>query len=262
MKRVILIIEYDGTSYVGWQQQPNGISVQKLITEAIELLTGERINLHASGRTDSGVHARAQVAHFDTCSRIPAEKFSYALNTILPDDIRIRASFEGDDGFHSRFGVQKKHYVYQIINSPHASAFTAHTALHVHVPLNLEALKRSAEYFLGEHDFLSFKASGSSAKTTVRTIYTSEWTKQGSYLYYHVAGNGFLYNMVRIMTGSMLLVGKGYKSPEFIKDALDNPGRENAGDTAPAHGLTLYRVEYNEFDTEEKLKEAEMFIRR
>ena len=229
MPRIVLIIEYDGSAYVGWQVQPNGIAVQQILGEALFKLTGERCTLHASGRTDSGVHARAQVAHFDTASRIPADKFAFALNTYLPKDIRIKGSLAlpgeeaGENEFHSRFSVRKKHYRY-------------------------------ARLFLGTHDFAAFKAVGSKAATTVRTIYKSEWHREGEMLYYDVAGSGFLYNMVRIMVGTMLRIGQGYEDASLIENALMNHSRENAGDTAPAHGLTLWRVEYDEFDTEDILK--------
>ncbi len=264
MHRIVLIIEYDGTNYVGWQVQPNGTAIQEVICRALKKLTGDELSVHASGRTDSGVHARAQVAHFDTLSRIPAEKFSYALNTMLPGDIRIKASFEltgdGDYEFHSRFSVKQKHYRYTILNAPHNSAFTRNTALHIHSGLDLEKLNAAAAFFLGTHDFLSFKAAGSKSKTTIRTIYKSEWFRNGEFLFYDVAGSGFLYNMVRIMVGSMLRVGMGFESPEFILRALENPDRENAGDTAPAHGLMLYRVKYDEFDTEQFLSKAYLNI--
>jgi hypothetical protein len=153
MKRIVLIIEYDGTNYVGWQIQPNGIAVQQVIGNALKKITGENLTLHASGRTDSGVHARAQAAHFDTESRIPAEKFAFALNTYLPPDIRIKASLEmpreGEAEFHARFSVQKKHYRYRVLNSRHASAFLRSTALHIHTPLSIEKLNAAAELFLG-----------------------------------------------------------------------------------------------------------------
>lgn len=254
MRRIVLIIEYDGTNYVGWQVQPNGVAVQQVICSALKKLTGEEISLHASGRTDSGVHAHAQTAHFDTDSRIPADKFCFALNTYLPPDIRIRASFDAPTGsgeFHSRFCVKRKHYRYTVLNSPHNSAFTRNTALHVHAKLDLAKLNEAASLFLGTHDFAAFKAAGSKAATTIRTIYKSEWSANGSYLYYDVAGSGFLYNMVRIMVGTMLRVGMGYASPDSVRHALEAPARDNAGDTAPAHGLMLYRVEYDEFDTDE-----------
>lgn len=250
MRRIALVIEYDGTNYVGWQVQPNGTAVQEVLDDAFYKLIGERPTLHASGRTDSGVHARAQVAHFDTESRIPADKVCYALNTRLPADIRVKASFEVSPDFHARFSVKEKHYEYAINNAPHACAFTRNTALHIHSPLDIIRLKEAASYFLGEHDFNAFKSSGSKASSTVRTVFESDWRRDGHYLLYHVAGSGFLYNMVRIMVGTMIRVGQGLESPELIKNALLNPMRDNAGDTAPAHGLTLYRVVYDEFDTE------------
>ena len=251
MRRIVLIIEYDGTGYVGWQVQPNGVSVQEKLYDAFEKLIGERPVLHASGRTDSGVHARAQVAHFDTECRMPADKFCYALNTRLPADIRVKASFEVPVGFHARFCVNRKHYVYTVNNAPHASAFTRNTALHVHYPLDLERMNAAAKYFLGEHDFNAFRSVGSKAQSTVRTIYESEWTREGDCLRYHVAGSGFLYNMVRIMVGTMLRIGQGFEEPEKVKKALLAADRSLAGDTAPAHGLTLWRVEYDLFDTED-----------
>ena len=254
MRRIALIIEYDGTNYVGWQIQPNGKAIQEVIDDAFFRLIGERPVLHASGRTDSGVHARAQVAHFDTECRIPADKFCYALNTRLPDDIRIKASMEVPADFHSRFCVREKHYVYSVNNAPHASAFSRSTALHVHYPLDIERLNEAAKLFLGTHDFNAFRSSGSTPTSTERTIFESEWTKDGSMLRYHVAGSGFLYNMVRIMTGTMLRIGLGFEEPGIINDALSAADREFAGDTAPAHGLMLWRVKYDLFDTEDILK--------
>ena len=254
MRRIALIIEYDGTDYVGWQIQPNGVSVQQVIGDAFFKLIGERPVLHASGRTDSGVHARAQVAHFDTDCRIPADKFCYALNTRLPEDVRVKASFEVPSDFHSRFCVKEKHYVYTVNNAPHASAFSRNTALHIHYPLDDSRLQRAAGYFLGEHDFNAFRSSGGLNATTVRTIYGSEWIREGAVLRYHVAGSGFLYNMVRIMVGTMIRVGQGFEEPEIVREALLHPERINAGDTAPAHGLTLWRVRYDLFDTEDLIE--------
>ena len=254
MNRIVLIIEYLGTNYVGWQVQPNGVSVQEVLRAALKKLTGEDISLHASGRTDSGVHARAQVAHFDTESRIPADKFAFALNTYLPKDIRIKASCPAPSpDFHARFAVRKKHYRYCVLNTLHDSAMTADRALHIHYPLDLDRLNEAAALFLGEHDFAAFKAVNSSAVTTVRTIYRAEWSREGDYLFFDVAGSGFLYNMVRIMVGTMLRIGMGYDDVSVIENALRDPSRENAGDTAPAHGLTLWRVEYDEFDTDDIL---------
>lgn len=254
MRRIAIIIEYDGTNYVGWQIQPNGLAVQEVIVKAYEKLTGERPVLHASGRTDSGVHARAQVAHFDTEARIPADKICYALNTRLPGDIRIKASLETPADWHARFDVKEKHYVYTIDNSPHGSAFTRNTALHMHYKLDEERMNKAAELFLGTHDFAAFKSTGSKASTTVRTVFRSVWEREGQALRYRVAGSGFLYNMVRIMTGTMIRIGQGFEEPEYVLHALEGRDRSLAGDTAPAHGLTLDRVVYDLFDTEELIK--------
>lgn len=248
--RVKLIIQYMGADYVGWQVQPNGVSVQALIEAELCKLTGVPVTLHASGRTDSGVNARAQVAHFDTTARIPADKYAYALNTGLPRDIRVMYSGEAE-GFHARFDVKKKHYRYCVENRPHASAIYRDTALHVHVPLDIALLNEAAKDILGAHDFSAFKAAGTKTENAVRTIYTSEWTQRGRLLCYDVAGNGFLYNMVRILVGTMLSIGMGRSDKEEVKKALLSGIRSDAGPTAPAHGLTLYRVEYEDFDTED-----------
>ncbi len=248
--RVRLIIQYAGANYVGWQVQKNGVSVQELVERELEKLTGAPVTLHASGRTDSGVSARAQVAHFDTDARMPADKYCYALNTGLPRDIRVMFSGTAE-GFHARFDVLKKHYRYQVENRPHASVFCRDTALHVHVPLDITRLNEAANSILGTHDFAAFMAAGTTVENTVRTIYKSEWSEQGRLLCYDVAGSGFLYNMVRILVGTMLQIGMGRMETDVITRALASGLRTDAGPTAPAHGLTLYRVEYNDFDTED-----------
>ncbi len=252
MRRIRMVVQYDGTNYVGWQTQPNGLAVQERIEAELRKITGAHAVLHASGRTDSGVHALAQVAHFDTESRIPADKFAYALNAGLPGDIRILHSGEAE-GFHARFDVVKKHYCYHIWHSAHASAFARTMALHVHTRLDTAAMDAMAGLFLGTHDFSAFKAAGTKVESAVRTIYRTEWTREGSLLCYHVAGSGFLYNMVRILVGTMLEAGQGRRSVETAREALACGERRLAGPTAPAHGLMLRRVEYNGFDTEDYL---------
>lgn len=249
MHRIRLVIEYDGTDYVGWQTQPNGIAVQQVLEQELQKVTGEKIALHASGRTDSGVHAYAQVAHFDTESRIPADKFAYALNTGLPRDIRVIFSDACDASFHARFDVEKKHYSYRIYNAPHASAFMRNTVLHLHYPIDFDLLEREAADVIGMHDFAAFKAAGSSVEHTVRTIYESRWERDGALLTYHVAGSGFLYNMVRILVGTMLDVGMHRVDEGRIARAIASGRRADAGATAPACGLSLCRVEYADFDT-------------
>ena len=254
MRRIRLIVEYEGTAYVGWQIQPNGIAVQQKIEEAIEQVTGKKSVLQGSGRTDSGVHARAQVAHFDTDARMPADKFAFALNTFLPGDIRVLYSDEVPDTFHSRFDAKRKHYRYTIQTGPHAEVFTRRTSLHVHAPLSFDVLQNAASEYLGEHDFRAFMSSGTTMENTVRTIYFSEWTEEGRYLHYDVCGSGFLYNMVRIMVGTMLEICAGRLPADSIRKAFSTPDRSFAGATAPAHGLTLVRVVYPDFDTKEILE--------
>ena len=248
--RIRLVVQYAGAGYVGWQVQPNGVAVQALLEAELAKLTGEEIRIHASGRTDSGVSARAQVAHFDTLSRIAADKYAYALNAGLPRDIRVMHSGEAE-GFHARFDVVKKHYRYRVENRPHASVFCRDTALHMHAPLDVGRMNEAAGRLLGTHDFSAFKAAGTTVENAVRTLYKSQWKEEGRLLCYDVAGNGFLYNMVRILVGTMLPVGTGKTEPEAVKRALLSGLRADAGPTAPAHGLMLYRVEYAGFDTED-----------
>lgn len=253
MPRIRLIIQYDGTGYVGWQTQPNGLAVQEAIERELQKLTGVRPALHASGRTDSGVHALAQVAHFDTESRIPPEKFCYALNCGLPRDIRVVYSDEAAC-FHARYDVAKKHYRYSVLTAPHAGAFSRNTALHVHYPLDEAKLHAAAETLLGEHDFAAFKSTGTELESTVRTIYGSAWRREGSMLFYDVSGSGFMYNMVRIIVGTMLEIASGRREEDRMAAALSGGRREDAGATAPAHGLMLSRVEYPDFDTDEYVR--------
>jgi len=244
MPRIRLIIEYDGTNYRGWQNQPNGLAVQEVLERELEKLTGERIVIHASGRTDSGVHARAQVAHFDTLSSIPADKFCYALNVGLPADVRIIYSDSVYENFHARFCVKKKHYRYAIWHAPHASALNARTTLHIHTTLDYDNINVAAKDIIGTHDFRAFKAAGVELNDTVRTIYESNWSVNGRLVTYDVIGSGFMYNMVRILVGTMIEIGQGRRDKDSLKTALSTLNRSDAGATAPAHGLMLMGVEY------------------
>lgn len=248
-----MIIAYDGTDYVGWQTQKNGTSIQQVLENTLYTVTGDHITLQGSGRTDSGVHARAQVAHFDTNARMPADKFAIALNTGLPSDIRVLFSEEAPEDFHARFSAKDKEYRYRIVLSPHHDVFTRKYALHVHTPLNVSELIRSAGFLLGTHDLAAFKSTGTTVESTVRTITKSEWSIDGSRLEYRVAGNGFLYNTVRIFVGTMLAVAEGILPQNAVERALLSCDRKDAGPTAPAHGLTLWRVRYSDFDTEEHI---------
>ncbi|MBR2645363.1 MAG: tRNA pseudouridine(38-40) synthase TruA [Clostridia bacterium] len=253
MRRIRIIVAYDGTNYVGWQVQPNGISVQAHLERALNELTGERIRVEGSGRTDSGVHARAQVAHFDTGVRMAADKFAIAMNMHLPPDIRVLYSEECDPTFHARFSAKQKQYAYTVQVGTHADVFSRLYSLHLHVTPDFDAMQQAASAVIGTHDFAAFKCSDSEMENTVRTITQSEWTKNGNLWVYSVTGNGFLYNMVRILVGTMLEIGSGKRPVSDMQKALESKDRKQAGATAPAHGLCLMRVVYTGFDTQEVL---------
>jgi tRNA pseudouridine38-40 synthase len=244
MRRIRTIIAYDGTDYVGWQTQPNGVAVQEVIEKAILEVTGEQTTLQGSGRTDSGVHARAQVAHFDTGARMAADKFAIALNTHLPADIRVLYSEEVSPDFHARFSAKEKQYRYFVQTGPHADVFARKYALHAYMPLDLDLMNEAAALVVGTHDFSAFMSTGREVETAVRTVSLSKWEKQGKFLVYTVQGNGFLYNMVRILTGTLLEVGRGDRTPESVEEILRSADRTTAGFTAPAQGLCLWEVRY------------------
>ena len=248
-----MIISYDGTNYVGWQVQPNGVAVQELLEKALFEITGEVIRAEGSGRTDSGVHARAQVAHFDTEARMAADKFAIALNTHLPRDIRVLYSEECDPAFHARFSAKQKQYRYTVQLGTHADVFARTTSLHLHYMPDIDAMQQAAQAVVGTHDFAAFKCSDSTMENTIRTVTQSEWIRDGRFLSYFVTGNGFLYNMVRILVGTMLEIGSGKRPASDMASAIKSGNRKDAGATAPAHGLCLWRVIYPDFDTEEVL---------
>ncbi len=244
MKKIKLTIEYDGYGYHGWQYQKNALSVQEVLSKAIKKLTGEDIVPDGAGRTDCGVHAYGQVASFYTASNIPAEKFTPALNTFLPDNISIVSSVEVDEGFHARFSAKGKHYRYIIINRPQKSALWANRAWHIRENLDIEVMNEAAKLFLGHHCFRAFCASGHSVKTFDRTIFQSEWRKDGDLFIFDTEGDGFLYNMVRIMVGTMADIGKGRLKPGIISEAIESGNRNLIGITAPPGGLYLMKVYY------------------
>lgn len=253
MRRIRLIIEYDGTGYVGWQRQPNGVSVQEVLERELAAVVKTPVALHGSGRTDSGVHALAQVAHFDTDARMPADKFAYALNAGLPRDIRVRYSGEAPQDFHARFSAKRKTYRYTMQLGAHSRAFTRNTALHVHGAPDIAAMRREAEAVAGEHDFAAFMCANTDMENTVRCVYEANLSQLDEYLYFDITGSGFLYNMVRIIAGTLLDVGKGILPPGAISRALASRCRADAGATAPAHGLMLMRLVYPDFDTDDIL---------
>ena len=257
MRRIRTIITYDGTDYVGWQTQNNGVAVQEMVERAIREVTGAQSSLQGSGRTDSGVHARAQVAQLDTGDRMAADKFAIALNTHLPADIRVLYSEEVSPDFHARFSAKEKQYRYFVQTGPHADVFARKYALHAYMPLDLDLMNEAAALVVGTHDFSAFMSTGREVETAVRTVSLSKWEKQGKFLVYTVQGNGFLYNMVRILVGTMVGMGSGRIPKDSMEKALASLSRKDAGPTAPPHGLMLWRVKYPDFDTEEVLRRDE-----
>ena len=244
MRNIKLTIEYDGKDFNGWQKQPNKLNIQGTIEQTIKSITGEDVELNASGRTDAGVHALGQVANFKTNSKIPIEKFAIALNSRLKKSIVIKKAEEVDERFHSRLNCKKKTYRYIINNSNEGSAIYRNLETHIPQKLDVEKMKKAIRYFEGEHDFKAFKASGTSSKNSVRTIYKTELYEQGERIYIELTGNGFLYNMVRIITGTLVEVGLGKISPDQIPEIIKIGKRENAGKTLPPQGLYLLKVMY------------------
>ena len=243
-RRVRLVLSYDGTAYAGWQRQQNALAVQQCLEDALCKLTGERTPVTGASRTDAGVHALGQCAHFDTHSRIPADKFPFALNTCLPRDIRVLAGADAAPDFHARFDAKGKRYTYRIHNAPHASALWRSLCAHVPQALNVPLMRESLLCLLGTHDFAAFQAAGGTAKSTVRTLHNISLTQNGNDLTLTVSGNAFLYNMVRIIVGTMLDIGSGRALRSAFVSALQTGDRLKLGITAPACGLELTEVFY------------------
>ena len=242
--RVLLTLSYDGTNFCGWQRQKNGVSVGETIENAIFALTGEKVSVTGSGRTDAGVHALGQTAHFDTNSTIPAEKFYKALNPFLPPEIKAISSKEVDKNFNACRTAKKKTYSYSFYCSEVEIPTLDRYALRIDKAPDFNLMKSAIELLVGEHDFKAFCASGSTAKTSVRTIYSIEIVSNKNGFSLEVTGNGFLYNMVRIISGALLDVGYGSKTLADIKRALETGKREILGKTLPAKALTLISVLY------------------
>lgn len=244
MTNIKLVIQYDGTNYCGWQRQQNGISIQEKIENAIFLVTGEIVNLTGSGRTDRGVHATGQVGNFKTNSAIPPDRFKYALNSKLPEDISVIQSELVPDDFHSRYDAKGKIYRYTIYNGEIRNPIYNRYVYHVPVKLDFASMDKAKEYFLGSHDFKAFMASKSSVKSTVRTIKNISLDKKKDLIFLTVEGNGFLYNMVRIIAGTLVEVGLGKLQWQSIPHIIESKDRKRAGHTAPAQGLCLEKVYY------------------
>lgn len=244
--RVLLTVSYDGTNYAGWQRQQNALAVQQVLEEALSALTGETVTVTGSSRTDAGVHALGQMVHFDTASRIPADKYPFALNTCLPADIRVLAGRTVSPCFHARFDAKGKKYVYRIHNARHASALQRNLCAHVPQPLDLGRMQTALPALLGTHDFAAFQAAGGTAKTTVRTIYDALLEKNGEDITLTIRGNAFLYNMVRIIAGTLMEIGMGRLETDAFARAIETGDRLKLGITAPAAGLELSEVYYDD----------------
>ncbi|MCQ2386962.1 MAG: tRNA pseudouridine(38-40) synthase TruA [Clostridia bacterium] len=243
--RIKLIVSYDGENFSGWQRQKNGIvSIQGLLEEAVYKLTGENVSVVGSGRTDAGVHALGQVAHFDTNSKIPPQKFCLALNTLLPSGVKVLKSQKVKDDFNARRDAKLKTYKYSVYVSNIEKPLKEKYSVRVFGKVDYEKIKANAKKFVGEHDFKCFCASGSEVKTTVRTITELKVVKRGEDLTFLVTGTGFLYNMVRILVGTLIAVGRGDIKEENIDKMLKTGKRSLGGETLPAKGLCLMNVKY------------------
>ncbi|WHY24708.1 tRNA pseudouridine(38-40) synthase TruA [Bacillus velezensis] len=245
--RLKCTISYDGHLFKGYQVQPGKRTVQDELEKALAVLhkSKDRIPVVSSGRTDSGVHAAGQVIHFDTPLSIPSERWPYALNALLPDDIAVKTAEIADDGFHARFSAVKKEYRYFVYTEKHPDVFKRHYAYHFSYRLNVQNMREAAKHLLGTHDFTSFCAAKTEVQDKVRTIYELDWTETDDGLQMRITGSGFLYNMVRIIAGTLLDAGIGKISPDDVKSMLEAKDREAAGRTAPGHGLYLWNVYYD-----------------
>ncbi|MCI1722217.1 MAG: tRNA pseudouridine(38-40) synthase TruA [Lachnospiraceae bacterium] len=244
--RVKLTIAYDGTNYVGWQSQVNGIAIQDVVNQALSGLFGTEMKTIGASRTDTGVHAEGNVAVFDVETRIEVSKIAFALNARLPEDIRIVESKQVPDDFHPRFQKTVKTYEYHILNRTFPDPLLRLYAMHYYYPLDAGKMNEAAAFLVGEHDFASFCASGFSGKTTVRTIYRADVRREDDLIIFTIVGNGFLYNMVRIISGTLIQVGSGEIQPGEMKQILEARDRSAAGPTAIPKGLVLKKIEYPE----------------
>ena len=243
--RVKLVVAYDGTDYSGWQVQPNGITVEEVLNRELSRLLKEEITVTGASRTDSGVHSLGNVAVFDTDTRMPAEKISYAINQRLPEDIVVQDSCEVPEDFHPRFAASQKTYEYKILNRKFPMPTLRRDTLFYCHPLDEGRMRQGAQFLVGTHDFTSFSSVKAQTNTFVRTVYelTVERTED-DIIHIRITGNGFLYNMVRIIAGTLLLVGAGKLEPEDVGRILAAKDRGAAGPTAPAHGLTMIGITY------------------
>ena len=244
MKRIILKIAYDGTNYCGWQKQPNATTIEGILNKTLSKILSEKIEIIGASRTDSGVHAQCNIAVFDTTTQIPAERIAFALNRRLPRDIVIQASKEVSSDFHPRDCKSIKTYEYLMLNTKMPMPTKRLYHYHVHYKLDLEAMRKGASYLIGTHDFKSFCIKKNQTPTTVRTIYRIDIEQKEDIIKISVKGNGFLYNMVRCIVGTLIYVGRGIYKPEHVQEILEKKDRKVAGPNAPAHGLVLKDIKY------------------
>jgi len=246
MRNIKLLIEYDGTNYVGWQRQPlyQGKSIQGLIEDGIKKMVHHEVNLNSAGRTDAGVHALGQVANFFTESSIPAKRFPWALKGMLPSDIVVKGAWDVPEDFHARYSAIEKTYRYTIRTGALPSAFTWRFETYCPFPLNVKEMEKAAAFFIGTHDYRSFCAKGSPVKQFIRTVIKAEILQDENYIYFDVAANGFLYHMVRIMAGTLMEIGRGRWKADRIGSIIESKERKYAGPTALPQGLVLKEVKY------------------
>ncbi|EXX88985.1 tRNA pseudouridine synthase A [Paenibacillus darwinianus] len=246
MRNIAMVVSYDGGAYQGFQSQPSGLTVQDELEKAIRRLSGQDVRLDGSGRTDAGVHAQGQVINFLSTSPIPVERWAIAMNGWLPHDIVVRSAHEMPEAFSSRKSAIRKTYRYSISTGKHPNVFNRRFRYHHYNPLDVEAMRVGIRHLLGEHDFSSFTSAGSTKKSHVRTVYEVRIERDGPDIHLFITGNGFLYNMVRIVVGTLLWVGEGKWKPDCIGPILAARDRSKAGPRAEAHGLVLWEVRYPE----------------
>ncbi|MBQ2801449.1 MAG: tRNA pseudouridine(38-40) synthase TruA [Lachnospiraceae bacterium] len=251
MRRIFLQIAYDGTNYHGFQVQPNAETIEGVLNRELSRILKEDITVIGASRTDAGVHAFGNVAVFDTNAKIPGEKVAYALNVSLPEDIKIQHSMEVAPDFHPRYQETVKTYEYKIYNAKFPSPQHRLYEHFTYYKMDVERMQAAANYLIGEHDFKSFCSIHAEVESTVRTIYDIKVTKKEEVITIRITGNGFLYNMVRIIAGTLMDAGQAFWEPEHMKEILEAKERSRAGNTAPAKGLTLVKIKYPEADLEE-----------
>lgn len=242
--RILLVVAYDGTEYHGWQVQDNARTIEGELNRALSKLMGSEVEVIGASRTDAGVHGLCNLAVFDSNMNIPPEKYAFALNSMLPEDIRVRKSCQVEDDFHPRKRKTSKTYRYAINNEAIANPLKSRYAHFVHGDLNVDLMSQGAKYLIGEHDFTSFCSVNGTALTNVREIYDIKVSRQDTEICIEVTGGGFLYNMVRIIAGTLIEVGRERFKPEDIKEILEAKDRTKAGPTAPACGLTLMNIDW------------------